>query len=208
MVNSVRQNTTNPNTAPIDARPYQLDLLKLERRGMRPMALKVLNGAQSRKAKLAAVAGVAAMLVSINVTSDAYAAKLNLKPAVAEQSSQVLRDAVACCDEITKFVNLNASQTALKEQIANLFLLIDDEHKRLEAFAGQLGARLVRAEDEPTPEDSGPGTDVGGGGGKESNLWLSKLNFQTDEIPTPESEPSNDVGGGGGKDNAAWLSRL
>ncbi len=175
---------------------------------MRPMALKVLNGSQSRKAKLAAVAGVAAMLVSLNATSDAYAAKLNLNPAVAEQSTQVIRDAVACCDEITKFVNLDASQTALKEQIANLFALIDDEHKRLEAFADQLGARLVRAEGEPVPEDGDPGSDVGGGGGKESSLWLSKIKFQADETPAPESEPTPDVGGGGGKESLAWLSRL
>lgn len=208
MVNNVRQDTTNPNTAPIDARPYQLNLLKLERRGMRPMALKVLSPAQSRKAKLAAVAGVAAMLVSLNATSDAYAAKLNLGPAVAEQSTNVIRDAVACCDEIAKFVNIDASQTALKEQITNLFALIDDEHKRLEAFADQLGARLARAEGEPGSEEGGAGTDVGGGGGKESSLWLSKIAFQADGEIDPTSEPTNDVGGGGGKENLAWLSRL
>ena len=112
MVNNVRQDTTNPNTVTIDARPYQLDLLKVERRGMRPMALKVLNRSQSTKVKLAAVAGVAAMLVSLNGTSEAYAAKLNLKPAVVEQSALVLRDAVACCDQLAEFVAVGASQTS------------------------------------------------------------------------------------------------
>lgn len=172
------------------------------------MALKVLNGSQSRKAKLAAVAGVAAMLVSLNATSDAYASKLNLGPAVAEQSTKVIRDAVACCDEIANFVNLDASQTALKEQITNLFALIDDEHKRLEAFADQLGARLVRADGEPDPEGD-PGSDVGGGGGKENSLWLSMAGFQADGEPDQEGGgPGTDVGGGGGKENLAWLSKV
>lgn len=61
MVNSVRQDITNPITAPIDARPYQLGLLKLERRGIRPKALQVLNHAHSKMAKLAAVADVSEM---------------------------------------------------------------------------------------------------------------------------------------------------
>ncbi len=204
MVDETGLETTQQNTAQIDARPYQLNLLKLERREMRPMALKVLNQSTSTKVKLAAVAGVAAMLVSLNTTSDAYAAKLNLKPAVAEQSTQVIRNAVACCDQIAEFVSLDASQTALKEQVTNLFLLIDDEHKRLEGFADELGARLVQAGGLPVSKDEKKA--VQGGGGKDNASWLAKSGIVSAVLPDLEVEDG--VQGGGGKDNVLWLNRL
>ena len=168
----------------LDARPYQLHLLKVERRGMRPMAHTVLNGNISKKAKIAAISGVAAMLVSLNGTSNAYAERLNLGPSSAAHSSEVLKNAVSCCDLIAKSVSVGAPESVVASKVTELFSLIDAEHQRLEAFAEKLGARLINVPSRLLPEDDENASDPGGEGEKTNIFWL-RQNVESEGKPSP-----------------------
>ena len=167
------KNTTH-SSKNLDARPYQLHLLKVERRGMRPMAKTVLSSSFSKKAKIAAISGVAAMLVSLNGTSNAYAEKLNLGSSSATHSSEVLKKAVSCCDLIAKSVSVGAPQSVVESRVVELFALIDAEHKRLENFADELGAKLINAPSRLLPHDDENANGQGDEGEKTNVFWLKQ----------------------------------
>ena len=197
-----------------DARRHQLKILKLERRGLRPMATTTLNPSISKKAKLASVAAVASILLSLQNAPQAYAQNLGLSNNDIAQTTTAIDTARGYCDEISALIKGDASGSQLMVPLANLFSLVDSEHARLESFADKTGARLISFGNATGTGGKPPmqawltgmvsndlsGNATGTGGKPPMQVWLNEL---------VSSDRSGNVTGTGGKPPMqAWLNEL
>lgn len=175
----------------VDARHEQLKLLKFERRTLRPMAIVALDKSFSKKAKIAAIAGVSAAFFALQSVSIDYVEKLGVSQSIANESAAVVSQVCSQCSALAGMIDRNAGEVQIRTSLANLFSLIDSEHERLERVGISVGARLVGA----ARNHKAVGT-----GGKETNeSWLTLLVGDGD---------GKDVGTGGKETNLTWLSQL
>jgi len=155
------------NTGKIDIRPDQLKILKLENRGLRKMAVALLDKSSSKNTKYAAVAAVSAMLIAMSDAPSYFSDKLDLSPQVSQESAEKITLACTKCEALSSLVEAGAGRLEIITQIKELFSIVEGEHNRLESFAKEQGARLIESNLSPR---------VGGTGGKEPPLlWLNRL---------------------------------
>lgn len=151
-------------THALDARRHQLKLLKLEKRGLKPLATTLLSAAPT-PAKLAAIASVSAMLLALHDAPEAFYRDLG-QGAERVVTVATVTHAQSLCDALSQLVSAEVSASRLYASIEELFQLVHRSHQSAEAVAKAVGARLV--EDEPG---------VGGGGKDDPMKWLSQLSI-------------------------------
>lgn len=166
------------------------------------MATLALSQNTSKRAKIAAVSAVAASIAALGGAPQAYAEKLGANETFAESSVAAMSEACTQCGKISKLISNNAAEQQLFGAIKKLFIIVDNEHARLEAAAISAGARLL-------PLDR---TDrVTGSGGKDDNdTWLNVTRATGSGGKEDNSSwlENGDVTGSGGKeDNKTWLSQ-
>ena len=150
----------------VDVRSEQLAILKLEERGLKPMAMILLAKSKSRAAKLSAVAAVGALLLNAQVAAHGFASKVDLNQQAIQATSVAFSQARQHTQKIEEMVIHNESIHVITEEMKKLFALVGSEHERLEIAATKKHARLIQ----PTEASK-----VGGTGGKEPpEAWLSR----------------------------------
>lgn len=152
-----------------DVRHDQLALLKFERRGLRPMALKLIDKAASKRTKLAAIGAVAAMALALADAPASYAAKIGVAPDLASRSASVIAEVCQTCDRIAALVSIDAADSIIRSELEGLFLKVDGEHARLEKFALTAQAVLLKVGD--TLQAMG----TGGKGEPPNSAWLTRV---------------------------------
>ena len=187
----------------LDARRDQLKLLKLERRGLRPLASAALSQSMTKKTKLAAIASFSAMLIALQPAPAAFAKNLGINDQSFSTTVQSFQLATNLCDEIAKLVENNASRDLIFVPLAKLFTLVDIEHSRFAKFAKMQGATLLNVVDDNIDSNEDPGIGSGGGNCPDSSAWLAKIGFA-------DSGDDDGIGSGGGNcpDNSAWLAKI
>ncbi len=150
----------------IDVRPDQLKILKLENRRLKPMAETLIDPKQHRSAKVAAIAAVALAISTQLDAPHAFAAKLGVSAASAEQSVAAFEQACDRCDDLIALVESGNSASTLKAPLVELFSIVQAEHEKMEELAKEAGARLV--------EHFGPSA-AGDGSKRPPTAWLNQL---------------------------------
>jgi len=182
----------------LDARKDQLKILKLERRHMRGLATTLLDNKVSKKSKQLAITGAVAALLALQGAPEEYFNRLGIA-----SSSDMIERACAACDNIAVRVDANVGRSAMINDLAGLFSIVDEEHARLELLAKDANARLLQVEDQAIGDGGGNKTLVSwlnggskvigdGGGNKSLASWLNAENKVIGD-------------GGGNKTLVSWL---
>jgi hypothetical protein len=195
----------------LDARPLQMKLLEFESRGLKPMALALLDDG-SHKKKIAAIVAASTMLTSLQAAPAAYFSSIatDASPDVVSGVDEALGSAFETFDGLAALVNERAHKQTVIQKLEQLFELADYTHTTLETEAKKAGARLMgdgeiasQAADAELSHASHRKLSADpkaiGSGGKQDQLvrWLSSI-AKTD---------SNVIAGGGGKDPLVrWLA--
>ncbi|MEQ1931722.1 MAG: hypothetical protein ABL957_14495 [Parvularculaceae bacterium] len=150
--------------ARLDARRHQLKILKLEKRGLKPLATTLLSP-HSTATKLAAIGAVSAMLLSLQDAPEAFYRDVAGVGTDHPVTASTVSDACSLCEHLSQLVKDDASAERLYSGVESLFRFVRDSHQAVEAVAKAVGARLI--EERP----------VGGGGKDDPLRWLSQLSI-------------------------------
>lgn len=159
-----------------DARSDQLNLLKFEKRCLRPMALTILDSSTTRKLKISTIAGVSAMLLTLQGAPEAYASTLGIDKGVVSRSEATIFEANSVCHEIATLIESGGDRAELEVSLEKLFTLIDNEHACMDKLAYEANARLL---------SGGADNLAGGTGGGNEPLTATNmkwLNFNKNRV--------------------------
>jgi len=159
----------DPQTS--DVRPDQLKILKLENRGLKPMAMALIDKKTPKRRKLAAIASVGVMLIALSSAPTHYVQKLGLDSDVAKATGVSISQACNLCENLEVLVKEGAQPSKLASPLQQLFSIVENEHQKMENLAKQTGARLLNLDSDP--EAAGTGYK-----GDPPSVWLIRLMIQ------------------------------